>query len=194
MKYLIMLAALLVALAPTPAPAASVGAQISAIHDMEDNALTRLYRESPATRDEIRQAVGYAVFSSGEIAVLWVSAGFGHGVAHDNTDGKETFMKMARAGVGVGLGAKDFNTIFVFNNREAYNSFVTTGLDLSGTADAAAKSGTSGAAVSGAANIMAGVRVYQLTNTGLLAQAMLQGTKYWRDDELSGEKVSSVVK
>jgi hypothetical protein len=42
-----------------------------------------------------------------------------------------------------------------------------------------------GDAVSGAADVLPGVRIYQITDTGLMAQAMLQGTKYWRDDELN---------
>src|ERR1035437_8575932 len=39
------------------------------------------------------------------------------------------------------------------------------GLDLSGTADVAAKAGPNGAAVSGGADVLAGVHVYQLTDT-----------------------------
>lgn len=30
-----------------------------------------------------------------------------------------------------------------------------------------------------------GITVYQLTKTGLMAQGTLQGTKYWKDDELN---------
>ena len=189
MKYLMMVAVALMYLLPAAAQA-SPADQTTVIHRMESDTLTRLYREKPDTQREIKDAVGYAVFSSGELAVLWVSAGYGHGVAHSNHDGKNTYMKMATAGVGLGLGAKDFNTVFIFHDASAYNSFITTGLDLSGTADVAAKAGTNGGAVSGGADVLAGVQVYQLTNSGLLAQAMIRGTKYWRDDSLNGEKLS----
>lgn len=50
-------------------------------------------------------------------------------------------------------------------------------------ADATAKAGVKG----GAADVIPGVRIYQLTDSGLMAQAMLQGTKYWRDDTLNGK-------
>ena len=190
MKYLMMIAMTLAYFLPAAARAESAAEQVSAIHTMEANTLARLYKEKPETRREINQAVGYAVFSSGELAAIWVSAGFGHGVAHNNRDENNTYMKMANAGVGLGLGAKDFNTVFVFNERDAFNDFITTGLDLSGTADIAAKQGSKGGALSGGADVLPGVQVYQLTDTGLLAQAMIQGTKYWRDDTLNNAKLS----
>lgn len=190
MKYIVMIAIALAYFMPVQARAQSSADQISAIQRMENSTLSRLYAEKPGTRDEIRHAVGYAVFSSGELAVVWVSAGYGHGIAHNNTNGKNTYMKMAKVGVGLGLGAKDFDTVFVFHDPVAFNQFITTGLDLSGTADVAAKAGTNGAAFSGAADVLARTNVYQLTDSGLLAQAMLQGTKYWRDDTLNNSQLS----
>jgi lipid-binding SYLF domain-containing protein len=190
MKYLMMIAVALVYFVPAQAHAESAADQISAIHKMEDGTLARLYKEKPDTRREINEAVGYAVFDSGELAVVWVSAGYGHGVAHSNQNAKDTYMKMAKAGVGLGIGVKDFNTVFVFHEQKAFHDFTTTGLDLSGTADVAAKAGSNGGAVSGGADVLPGVSVYQLTDDGLLAQAMVQGTKYWRDDTLNGAKMS----
>jgi lipid-binding SYLF domain-containing protein len=190
-KYLMMIAIALVYLLPVAARAASVPDQIDAVHKMESHTLSRLYKERPETAKEIANSVGYAVFSSGELAVIWVSAGYGHGIAHSNNDGNDTYMKMAKAGVGLGIGAKDFNTVFIFHDPAAYHSFITTGLDLSGTADVAAKAGTDGAAASGGADVLPGVRVYQLTDSGIVAQAMLQGTKYWRDDTLNDAKLSA---
>jgi lipid-binding SYLF domain-containing protein len=190
MKYLMMIAVALVYFLPARAHAESTTDQISAVHRMESNTLERLYKEKPDTRREIRNSVGYAVFSSGELAVLWVSAGYGHGVAHSNHESKDTYMKMATIGGGIGLGAKDYNTVFVFHDASAFNSFITTGLDLSGTADMAAKAGSNGGAASGGADVLARTNVYQMTDSGLLAQAMIQGTKYWRDDTLNNARLS----
>lgn len=202
MKYILPMAVAAIALTPVAAKAdhhmnhkteaqaevkisADTAKEIAAIQKTEADVLERLYVEKPDTKREIEEAVGYAVFTSGELAVMWVSAGFGHGVAHNNSTGQDTYMKMAKAGVGIGLGAKDADTVFVFHEAEAYKNFIETGLDLSGTADAAAKSGEKGDAASGGASVVPGVRIYQLTDTGLMAQAMLQGTKYWKDKELN---------
>ncbi|MCB9989519.1 MAG: lipid-binding SYLF domain-containing protein [Rhodospirillales bacterium] len=155
------------------------------IHEMAQKTLTRLYKEEPHARDAIARAEGYAVFSSGGINAFFISAAYGSGVAHNNMTGAETFMKMASGGVGLGLGIKDYRLVFVFHTREAYNQFIDSGWDFSGQADAAAKAGTSGDEMSGAADIMPGVSVYQLTESGLALQVTLQGTKYWKDGDLN---------
>jgi len=58
--------------------------------------LEQLYQERPSTRREIKNAVGYAVFSNIGVNVIFLSAGGGTGVVHDNKSGKDTYMKMAR--------------------------------------------------------------------------------------------------
>ena len=185
MKRLLLLASILAISIPAVAYATTPSEQRSAIQSMESNTLTRVYKAQPDTQREIQNAVGYAVFTNGSMAIIWVSGGYGHGVAHDNQKGSDTYMQMASAGVGLGLGAKDYNMVFVFHDAKAFHNFTTTGLDLSGGADATAKVGAKGGGVGGAADVLPGVRIYQLTKTGVIAQAMVQGTKYWRDDELN---------
>lgn len=188
MKHIAIILAVFTYVATFPAFSAvpsTFAEQRAGIQKMEDETLARLYKERPETVKEIEEAVGYAVFSSGSLALVWVSGGYGHGVAHDNRSNKDIYMHMASAGVGLGLGAKDYNTVFVFHDASAFYDFTTTGLDLTGTADAAAKVGEKGDAIGGAADVLPGVRIYQLTDSGLMAQAMLQGTKYWRDEELN---------
>lgn len=187
MKYLPLMLVFCACLLSQPASAASSTPQEqrAGIQKMADETLARLYREQPETAREIADAVGYAVFSSGALALIWVSGGYGHGVAHDNRNNSDIYMQMASAGVGLGLGAKDYNTVFVFYDAAAFYDFTTEGLDLTGTADAAAMVGEKGDEIGGAANALPGMRIYQLTDAGLIAQAMVQGTKYWRDKELN---------
>ena len=75
--------------------------------------------------------------------------------------------------------------IFVFENDKAYNNFLNSGWSGSGQADAAAKAGESGGAYSGATEVSPGVWVYQITKNGLALQLTLQGTKYYKDDDLN---------
>lgn len=42
------------------------------------------------------------------ITCYFVSGGNGYGVTRDNRSGKDTYMKMASVGLGLGLGIKDF--------------------------------------------------------------------------------------
>jgi lipid-binding SYLF domain-containing protein len=155
------------------------------IQSMKEKTLTRLYGEKPSVRSEIENAEGYAVFSSGGVNLILLSAAYGSGVAHDNKSNRDVYMKMASGGVGIGLGVKDYRLVFVFKTRKALDQFITHGWDLSGQADAAAKAGVDGAELSEAADVIPGVKIYQMTENGLALQATIQGTKYWKSDDLN---------
>ena len=103
----------------------------------------------------------------------------------DNDSDKDIYMKMYSAGVGLGLGVKDFRVIFIFTTKEAYTEFVEEGWQAGAQADAAAEAGEKGGSVETAIDIDDGVKLYQITENGLALQATVQGTKYWKDDELN---------
>ncbi len=94
-------------------------------------------------------------------------------------------MKMYSAGIGPGLGVKDFRGIFVFTDPEALQSFIEDGWDASAQADATAQVEDKGDSWAGSVDVAPGIKLYQLTETGLALQATIQGTKFWKDDELS---------
>lgn len=164
--------------------AKTVDEQKADTRKMRDSVLAEIYQANPIVKDRVKKAAGYAVFSNVGINVIFASFAGGHGVVVDKK-GRETFMKMGSAGIGLGLGVKDFRALFVFNDPERLTAFVTKGWDFSGQADAAAKSDDKGAAIAEAATVLRGVEVYQLTKNGLALQATLQGTKYWRDNDLN---------
>jgi len=139
--------------------------------------------ESPAKSKS--KAAGYAVFKNFGTNLLVVSTASGAGVATNNQTKQETFMKMISGGAGLGVGVKDFRVIFVFGTDKAFNQFLSSGWSGSGQADAAAKAGTSGGAYSGAAEVAPDTYVYQITKNGLALQLTLQGTKYYKDDDLN---------
>ncbi len=154
---------------------------------MSQDVLANLYELKPETKKMIAGAEGYAVFSNVGINLVLFSAGGGRGVVIDNESGQRTFMDMGSAGIGVGLGIKDFRGVFIFHSRSALDRFVDYGWDFSGQADAAAKSGDKGVEENLAATVVNGVSLYQLTESGLALQATLQGTKYWKNKRLNGK-------
>lgn len=155
-----------------------------AILSMRDEVLSDLYKIRPQAKGEIAKAPGYAVFNNADINVIFVSVGGGHGVVTDTKSGKPIFMKMGTAGVGLGLGVKDFRAVFIFHDRAVQTQFINSGWEFGGHADAAAKASDKGAAVGGEA-LLSGITIYQLTQSGLALQATVKGTKYWKDDELN---------
>ena len=155
------------------------------INKMRRETLAELYKLRPSARDEIKRAVGYAVFSNIGVNLFVLSTGNGYGVAHDNKTGKDVYMKMLSGGVGVGLGVKDFRGIFIFSDRAAFTEFVEHGWTAQGQADAAAKADDKGGAAAAAIEVGPGITLYQITKNGLALQATIQGTKYWKADKLN---------
>jgi lipid-binding SYLF domain-containing protein len=152
---------------------------------MAAESLQDLYKFEPASQTAIQKAAGYAVFDNMGVNVLLLSTARGSGLAVSNKSKQETFMKMGSVGAGLGMGVKDYVVVFVFENDKALAQFLDSGWSGSGQADAAAKAGEKGGAFSGAAEIAPGVWAYQMTKNGLALQLTLQGTKYYKDDDLN---------
>jgi len=148
-----------------------------------DQTLSELYKLQPQARHEIESAKGYATFTSLNVNLIFASMTAGRGILHENGifGGKDTFMRMAQGGLGLGFGVKDFRAVFIFDDKEVMDKFINSGWSFGGESDAAFKGGDTGAAMSGALAIAPGLRIYQLTQSGLALQATVHGTKYWKD-------------
>ncbi len=162
----------------------ATGEKRAEIDEMAEGMLKELYKLKPLAKDQIKKAAGYAVFSNVGVNLVIASFAGGKGVVVDKKD-RRTYMKMGSAGLGLGLGVKDFRAVFVFRTREKLDAFVEKGWDFGGQVDAAAKSDDKGAALAAAETAVPDVEIYQITKNGLALQATLQGTKYWRDKDLN---------
>lgn len=169
-----------------PSHAATPAEARNEIQKMRGETLADLYKIHPAARAHIQKAAGYAVFSNVGISLILFSAAGGSGVAMDKS-GHATYMKMVSGGVGIGLGVKDFRGIFVFATDDKLKQFINSGWEANAQADAAAKAADKGGAVAAAITVAPGVTLYQLTKNGLALQATIQGTKYFKNDELNGK-------
>ncbi|WP_417465071.1 YSC84-related protein [Kordiimonas sp.] len=168
-----------------PARADSPAEKREKIQVMREEVLAELFDQRPQARAEIDEAEGYAVFSNVGVQIFLLGAGGGRGVVRDVKSGSDTYMKMATASVGIGLGIKDFRAVFIFHSRDSLNDFIEHGWDFTGEADAAARSGDKGGEIGEAASVRKKVSVYQFTDGGLMLQASLHGTKYWQDKKLN---------
>lgn len=196
MKINVILIAAILAITGCSAKGDTASQQRSSIQSMRGDTLNKLYKLHPESRKDIQSSVGYAVFSNSSSKILVVGFGSGYGVVKDKTTGRDTYMKMAQAGAGLGMGVKELRTVLVFHDRTALNKFITEGFVVGADANAAAKYENKGVApvgvaAKGVANTsntkkpLSKVNVYEITEKGLAAQAMVNGYKYWRDDELN---------
>ncbi len=166
---------------------ADADTQRAEIRQMRDEVLQELFKLKPEVKSRLKKAEGYAVFSNVGVNLIFASFAGGKGIVveHGFFSDDETFMKMGSAGIGLGLGVKDFRAVFIFTDEDMLEKFVEKGWDFSGQADAAAKSNDKGGSVEASGTILPGMEVYQLTKNGIALQATIQGTKYWKDKELN---------
>lgn len=169
---------------PSAVAKSAVADKRAEVDQMAETMLEELYALKPLAKDQIKKGAGYAVFSNVGVNLVFASFAGGHGVVVDRK-GKRTYMKMGSAGLGLGLGVKDFRVVFVFRDKAKLAAFVEKGWDFGGQVDAAAKSDDKGKAVAAAETVIPDVEIYQITKNGLALQATLQGTKYWKDKDLN---------
>ena len=164
---------------------ADKGKEQAEVKKAGQDALNALYKAQPSARKAVESAAGYAAFSNFGMKILLAGGGTGKGVAVNNKTKAITYMKMAEIQAGLGLGVKKFQVIWVFENEQALNAFISSGWEFGGQATAAAKSGDKGAAYQGAVSVSPGVWLYQLTDKGLALELTVKGTKYFKDGDLN---------
>jgi len=147
--------------------------------------LKDLYKYAPDAKQMVKDSYAYATFSSIGVNLILFSAEGAKGLVYNNKNGKITYMNMASGGVGLGLGLKDFRIVFLFKNKKVYKNFIDNGWEANAQADVAAKMGKAGGAINTAITVAPGIRIYKLTKNGLAIQATIQGSKYWKDNDLN---------
>ncbi len=151
------------------------------IDQMKAQTLNDLYRLRPESKTLLKEAAGFAVFSTKGAKILVAGSTSGKGVLVENESGRKVYMKMLQINVGLGYGLQNARLVFVFQDRRAMEGFATQGWDFSGKADAEAAAQGQGGGAAGAVSLMPGVLVYQFTDTGLAASITLGGTKFWAE-------------
>ncbi|APW89537.1 TPA: hypothetical protein MAK97_000589 [Klebsiella variicola] len=194
MKLQTLSLAAIVMLAGCSAQGDTASQQRASIQKMRSETLNKLYALQPEARSDIQHAKGYAVFANNSSKILLFGFGSGYGVVRNKATGKDTYMKMAQGGAGLGMGIKQQRTVLVFHDKAALETFIRQGYMVGADANAAAKyddkgitpiaASTSGVA-SDTASLPSKVNVYDLTEKGLAAQAMINGYKYWPDAALN---------
>lgn len=159
--------------------------------DMRDAALDELFELAPEARTDFANAYGIGVFSNFGVNLFLASTASGYGVVESRQTGEMTFMRMFSAGLGPGMGVKDFRAVLFFTEPGALQSFVTYGWDINLQSDVAAKAGNIGAMFAASANIDPGIKLYHFTRNGLALQATIQGAKFWRDSELKSVQAAA---
>lgn len=152
----------------------------SKINGMAQETLDELFAEVPQAKHLYDKCYGYAVFDNVKVS-LGISGGGGHGVAVAKGSGSRTFMRMGTVGLNLGLGGQKYQIVFLFQTAERFDKFVEKGWEADASANAVA--GPHGK--NAEATFRDGMAFYQLTQAGLMLQADISGTKYWKNKKLN---------
>lgn len=146
-----------------------------------DDTLTRLYTQSPGSRELVQKARGVLVFPSVVSAGIGIGGEYGEGELRSG--GRVIgYYKTETGSLGATLGVQTKSVVFLFMTDAAYQQFLS-GNGWTAGADAAvavAQTGANGAIDSKTAN--SPVIGFVLTNSGLMFNLSLNGTKVTRLD------------
>ena len=145
--------------------------------------LSKVLNSSAGAKGLFEESYGYAVFDSRKASFL-ITTGRGVGVAIRKSDGKKTYMHVASAGVNVGAGLQFYQGLFLFETEDAFNRFIKQGWQ----ADATAGATLGKASLEAQAKFTNGMAYYQISETGVMLDADITGTKYWKSTELNSLK------
>ena len=150
------------------------------IDETAQGAQDRLFAKSPKAKDLYDISYGWAVFDNLKLA-FGFSGGGGNGVAKAREAGEKTYMQMGTAGIGIGLGINKYQVVFLFQDSTTFKNFVNKGWQAD--AGATASAGKNAAEVK--TGFVNGIAIYQMTERGLMANADIAGTKYWKNKKLN---------
>jgi lipid-binding SYLF domain-containing protein len=152
------------------------------INTMARAALETVFDNSARAKELYDTSYGYAVFDNLKLGFLVTGeGGKGVAIAKKNMNDR-TYMNMGSAGIGASVGAQRYQVVFLFETRERFANFVNEGWSSRAAANAVAGESTKNYGTS----FVDGIAVYQINEKGVMVNADISGTKFWRDDELNG--------
>ena len=152
---------------------------------VNNETLELLYKYVPDAKTKLLNSYGYATFANFGATMVFISYENGQGMAHNNRSGINTYMSMHSGGLGIGMGGQEFRTVFLFATKEAYDKFINSGWEANAKADATAKYDEDGASTNAALTVAKDMTLYKFSKDGLMLQATVMGTKYYKDEELN---------
>jgi lipid-binding SYLF domain-containing protein len=162
-----------------PATAESNASRRQSIDASIDGTLSRLYQTTPGSRELVEKARGVLVFSS--VIQAGILVGGEHGDGALRVGGSTTgYYSISAASVGAELGVQSKAIIYLFMTQESLDKFRSSdGWSAGGDASVAVvKVGANGQIDT--TTTTKPVEVFVLTNSGLMGDLSLSGTKISR--------------
>ena len=139
----------------------------------------------PDSKSISENAEGIAIFENFGFKFMFFGSTRGRGLAINKKTNEKTYMKMRELHPGFGFGGQHFKTLFIFDTKEAYESFIETGWEFGGNILATSNITSKGGGFRFGKTISRSVTMYQLSEKGFIIGISITGGKYSKIDELN---------
>lgn len=176
-SQLILFALVLMTASTVFAAKATPDEQRAELDKMSEQVLERIYKKYPAAESIMKDVYAYSTISASSVKFGFFGDDRGRGVAVNNETGKRVYLKMKEVSVGVSVGAKEYDLLFLIANKEAWDNFVSGKIKFGSEVSAQASDGVNGSTFADATLVAKGIWVYQLDKKGLAFELSLKGAK-----------------
>lgn len=147
------------------------------LNQMSESVFERMDKAYPGSVSDAQNAYAYCTISSSSVKLgLW-GTDHGRGVAVNNETGERVYVKMREVTVGLNIGAKEYDLLFIIENQKAWERFISGNIKFGAEFTAAATDDVSGGAYADAVIIADGVWVYQVDKKGLALEWTFKGAR-----------------
>ena len=144
---------------------------------MSVEVLEKMYAKYPDSKSAVENSYAYCTISSSSVNWGFFGSDRGRGLAYNQELDKKIYVKMSEVKLGVSFGAKEYDLLFIIQNQEAWESFVSGKIKFGTEVSAQASDGVNGKTFENATIIANGVWVYQLDKKGLAVELSFKGAQ-----------------
>ena len=173
----LILFALVLMTASTVFAKASPEQQRAKLDEMSEQVLERMYAKYPGSKEAVENSYAYCTISSSSVKLVFWGDDHGRGLAYNKESDKKIYMKMKEVSVGLNFGAKEYDLMFIIQNQEAWERFISGNIKFGTEVSAQASDGVNGDTFANATIVANGVWVYQLDKKGLAVELSLKGAR-----------------
>lgn len=144
---------------------------------MSVEVLEKMYAKYPDAKQAVANSYAYCTISSSSVNWGFLGNDRGRGLAYNQNLDKKIYVKMSEVKLGLSVGAKEYDVLFIIQNKEAWDRFISGSIKFGTEVSAQASDGVNGDTFANATAIANGVWVYQLDKKGLAVELSFKGAQ-----------------
>ena len=144
---------------------------------MSGEVLEKMYAKYPDAKSAVANSYAYCTISSSSVNFGFLGNDHGRGLAYNRETGKKIYVKMKEVKLGLSVGAKEYDLLFIIQNQTAWERFISGSIKFGSEASAQASDGVKGGTLTNATIIANGVWVYQLDKKGMAVEMSFKGAR-----------------